>query len=63
MEKKNGFNIMLFVIIIIFIPLLSCSKTGKNDNEGQLMQDDRDFTLTCFWPVKRKSLTQIILRI
>jgi ketosteroid isomerase-like protein len=44
MKKKNGVNIMLFVIIIIFIPLISCSKSGKNEKEGHLMQTDRDFS-------------------
>ncbi|HKK41415.1 MAG TPA: hypothetical protein VJ963_03320 [Bacteroidales bacterium] len=44
MKKKNGVNITLFVIIIIFLPLLSCSKTGKNKISGVLMQADRDFS-------------------
>jgi ketosteroid isomerase-like protein len=42
--KKNGFNIMFFVIIIIFLPVLSCSKSGKNNISGVLIQADRDFS-------------------
>jgi len=44
MRKKNGVNIMLFVIIIILIGILSCSKSPKNQTEGILLQTDRDFS-------------------
>jgi ketosteroid isomerase-like protein len=44
MKKKNGVNIMLFVIIMIFIGILSCSKSPKNQNTGLLIQTDRDFS-------------------
>jgi ketosteroid isomerase-like protein len=44
MEKKNGVNIMLFVLIIILIGILSCSKNPKNQMEGILLQTDRDFS-------------------
>jgi ketosteroid isomerase-like protein len=44
MKKKNGVNIMLFVFIIIFIGILSCSKNPKNQTEGLLLQTDKDFS-------------------
>jgi ketosteroid isomerase-like protein len=44
MKKKNGVNIMLFVLIIIFIGILSCSKSPKNQTAGILLQTDRDFS-------------------
>jgi ketosteroid isomerase-like protein len=44
MRKKNGVNIMLFVLIIIFIGILSCSKTSKNQTADILLQTDRDFS-------------------
>src|ERR1700687_4094493 len=44
MGKKNGVNIMLFVLIIIFIGILSCSRNSKNQTEGPLLQADRDFS-------------------
>ena len=44
MKKKNGVNIMLFVFIMIFIGILSCSKRPKNQNAGLLIQTDRDFS-------------------
>jgi ketosteroid isomerase-like protein len=44
MKKKNGVNIMLFVLIIILIGILSCSKNPKNQMEGILLQTDRDFS-------------------
>jgi ketosteroid isomerase-like protein len=44
MEKKNGVNIMLFVLIIILIGILSCSKGPKNQTAGILLQTDRDFS-------------------
>jgi ketosteroid isomerase-like protein len=44
MKKKNGFNIMLFVLIINFIFILSCSDKSKKTAEGVLLQTDRDFS-------------------
>ena len=44
MRKKNGVNIMLFVIIIILIGILSCSKSPKNQTADILLQTDRDFS-------------------
>jgi len=44
MKKKNGVNIMLFVLIIILIGILSCSKGRKNQTEGLLLQTDKDFS-------------------
>jgi hypothetical protein len=44
MRKKHGVNIMLFVIIIILIGILCCSKSPKNQTAGILLQTDRDFS-------------------
>jgi len=44
MKKKNRVNIMLFVFIIIFIGILSCSKNSKNPATGLLLKTDRDFS-------------------
>ena len=44
MKKKYGVNIMLFVFIIIFIGILSCSKSTKNQTIGFLLQVDKDFS-------------------
>ena len=44
MKKKNGFNIMLFVFIIDLFFILSCSNAGSNDQDGQLLKADRDFS-------------------
>jgi hypothetical protein len=44
MKKKNGVNIMLFAFITIFIGILSCSKSPKNQTAGFLLQKDRDFS-------------------
>jgi hypothetical protein len=44
MEKKNGVNIMLFVIIIILITILSCIKNTKNTSPGILLLADREFS-------------------
>jgi ketosteroid isomerase-like protein len=44
MKKKNGINIMLFVIIINLFFILSCSKNNKNTPVGILLQTDRDFS-------------------
>jgi ketosteroid isomerase-like protein len=44
MKKKNGFNIMLFVIISYLILNLSCTKAGKDDSAGILLKTDRDFS-------------------
>jgi hypothetical protein len=45
MRKKNGVNIMLFVIIIILIGILSCSKSYKNQTAGILLQTDGYFSV------------------
>ncbi len=44
MKKKNGFNIMLFVFIICFILILSCTNNTKIPATGILLQTDRDFS-------------------
>ena len=44
MRKKHGVNIMLFVIIIILIGILSCSKGPKNQTADILLQTNRDFS-------------------
>jgi ketosteroid isomerase-like protein len=44
MKKKNGFNIMLFVIISNLIFILSCSDSVKNTPPGSLLRTDRDFS-------------------
>ena len=44
MNKKNGFNIMLFVFIFNLIFILSCTKAGKNQHNGELLKADRDFS-------------------
>jgi len=44
MKKKNGFNIMLFVFIIILFLMISCTKYTKNTSPGILLQSDRDFS-------------------
>lgn len=44
MKKKNGFNIILFAIIIIFIIILSCAKSFRKPVRGILLETDRDFS-------------------
>jgi ketosteroid isomerase-like protein len=44
MIKKNGFNIRLFVFIIVLLTTLSCAKKSANSLEGVLLQTDRDFS-------------------
>ena len=44
MNVKNGFNIMLFVIILILTGIFSCKKWGGNTNPDVLLQADRDFS-------------------
>jgi ketosteroid isomerase-like protein len=44
MKKKNGFNIMLFVFIIILIMIFSCTKNTKRTVPGTLLQTDRNFS-------------------
>ena len=44
MNVKNGFNIMLFVIITISTAIFSCKKGGGNTNSDVLLQADRDFS-------------------
>lgn len=44
MIVKNGFNIMLFVIIMISSVIFSCQNGGINHNSDVLLQTDRDFS-------------------
>jgi ketosteroid isomerase-like protein len=44
MKKKNGFNIMLFVLIINLFITISCTNSSKNDSAGVLMKTDLDFS-------------------
>jgi ketosteroid isomerase-like protein len=44
MEKKNGFNIMLFVIISNLFVSLSCTNNNKKMAEGILLDVDREFS-------------------
>jgi ketosteroid isomerase-like protein len=44
MRKKNGFNIMLFVFIIILFMNLSCSEMPKSNNTGILLKTDNKFS-------------------
>jgi ketosteroid isomerase-like protein len=44
MEKKNGVNIMLFVIIIILFTIFSCIKNANNSSAGILIRTDREFS-------------------
>ena len=44
MKEKNGFNIMLFVFIIILFTILSCTKTNKRSPSGILLLTDRNFS-------------------
>jgi ketosteroid isomerase-like protein len=44
MNKKNGFNIMLFVIITILLFSISCAKSSKQYETGSLVRVDKDFS-------------------
>jgi ketosteroid isomerase-like protein len=44
MKKKNGFNIMLFVLIINLFFMNSCTKNSKQSMAGVLMKADNDFS-------------------
>jgi ketosteroid isomerase-like protein len=44
MKKKNGFNIMLFVLIINLFFMISCTKSSKQVPSGILMKADLDFS-------------------
>jgi ketosteroid isomerase-like protein len=44
MIKKNGFNIMLFVLIINLFFMISCTKSTKHIPAGVLMKTDLDFS-------------------
>ena len=44
MKKKNGFNIMLFVLIIILFFMISCIKNMKQTPAGVLIKADLDFS-------------------
>lgn len=43
MKKMNGFNIILFVFIIVFIMSLSCVEKQKLPDAGLLLKSDREF--------------------
>jgi ketosteroid isomerase-like protein len=44
MEKKNGFNIMLFVLIINLFIAISCTNNSKSNSSGILMKTDLEFS-------------------
>jgi ketosteroid isomerase-like protein len=45
MEKKNGFNILFFVFIMILIALfISCAKNNQKQSAGILLQTDAGFS-------------------
>ena len=44
MVKKNGFNIMLFVLIFGLFFLISCTPGTQKSEEGALLQTDRAFS-------------------
>ena len=44
MRKKNGFNIMFFVLIFNLIFIISCTNGGKYSHTGELLKADRDFS-------------------
>jgi ketosteroid isomerase-like protein len=44
MNKKNGFNIMLFVLILNLFFVISCTKNSKQSQTGVLMKADLDFS-------------------
>jgi ketosteroid isomerase-like protein len=44
MNKKNGFNIMLFVFMAILIIIISCTKKNEKKMTGALLQTDREFS-------------------
>jgi ketosteroid isomerase-like protein len=44
MKKKNGFNIMLFVLIINLFFMISCIKNSKQTSSDVLMKEDLTFS-------------------
>jgi ketosteroid isomerase-like protein len=44
MKKKNGFNIMLFVLIINLFFMISCSKKSKQASSDVLLNADINFS-------------------
>jgi hypothetical protein len=44
MKKKNGFNIMLFVLIINLFFAISCINNSKSISSGVLLKTDLDFS-------------------
>jgi ketosteroid isomerase-like protein len=42
--KKNGFNIMLFVLIINLFFMISCTKSSKPTSAGALIKADNEFS-------------------
>ena len=45
MKKKNGFNIMLFVLIINLFFMISCIKNSKKTSSDVLMKADINFSI------------------
>ena len=45
MKKKNGFNIMLFVLIINLFFMISCVNNSKQTNSDVLMKEDLKFSI------------------
>lgn len=44
MNNKSGFNIVFFVFMATLIVIISCTKSVKTPETGQLMKADRDFS-------------------
>jgi ketosteroid isomerase-like protein len=44
MIKKNGFNIMLFVLIINLFSMISCTNSSNQSPAGVLIKADNDFS-------------------
>jgi hypothetical protein len=44
MKKNNGFNIMLFVLIINLFFMISCTISSKQTPDGTLIKEDSDFS-------------------
>ena len=60
MEKKRGFNIMLFVFIINFILNLSCSDSSKKPLSGVLLKTDAEFSAMSVEKGMHKAFLQYI---
>ena len=44
MNKKSGINIVFFVFMATLILIISCTKSLKTPESGELMKTDRDFS-------------------